>query len=155
MAQIAEPRAKLKFICQLKAVEDKTGTGHDHQPDLGSSEEVQRRYPDGADMKDYGLDIRVNTGRLQPTTGRLQPTTGRLQYGQGVFRDSWTYERLRYGQDVLRAACTHGRLQHDYRTTGQLQHDYSTATGRLQDDHYRLQDDDSTVRTCPRPPSHI
>ena len=96
-------------------------------------------------MKDYGLDIRVNTGRLQPTTGRLQPTTGRLQYGQGVFRDSWTYERLRYGQDVLRAACTHGRLQHDYRTTGQLQHDYSTATGRLQDDHYRLQDDDSTV----------
>ena len=68
---------------------------------MGSSEEVQRRYPDGADMEDYGLDTRVNTGRLQPTTGRLQ-------YGQGVFRDSWTYERLRYGQDVLRAACTHG-----------------------------------------------
>ena len=59
-------------------------------------------------MKNYGLDIRMNTGRLQ--------------HGQGVLRASWTYERLRYGQDVLRAACTHGRLQHDYRTTGRLQH---------------------------------
>ena len=63
-------------------------------------------------MKDYGLDTRVNNGRLQ--------------YGQGVPRASWTYKRIRYGQDVLRAACTHGCLQHDCSTTTTA--DYRTTT---------------------------
>ena len=115
------------------------------------------------------LDLRTATIRAGRTSSCLYPrmTTARLQHDYySRLQDDYSTVRACFeppgptndydtGRTYFEPPVPTGRLQHDYRTTGQLQHDYSTTTGRLQDDHYRLQDDDSTVRTCPRPPSHI